>query len=168
MTIEELETLVWATHWFEHLCESMVNYEYVQIPSLGPWTKLSTGDTKLQRIADQMDWLPSSKDEVDPIYGKSLEERCEQRGKKEESSRFSLDISKKALVSLRRFEGQPSLKVGPHNFTEAARGAALYACRRAAYEVLLGDCGFWCSAMSVYRQGRCPCGILPNGVMVVL
>ncbi len=170
MTLEELETLVRETHWFEHLCESMVNNECVQIPSLVPWTNIPTGDANLERIADQMDWLPSSRDQDDddPIHGKSLEERCEQLGKKEVYSRLSLDIYKKALASLRSFEGHPSLKVGPHNFTEAARGAALYACRRAAYEVLLGDCGFWCSAMSVYGQGHWPCGILPNGVVVVL
>lgn len=168
MTLEELETLIGETRWFEQLCEPMVDNGCVQIPSLTPWAKLPTGDAKLEETADQMDWLPSSRDQDDPIHGKSLEERCKKLGKKDEYSRRSLDIYQKALASLRSFEGHPALKVGPHDFTEVARGAALFACRRAAYEILLGDCGFWCSAMSLYREGHWPCGILPNGVLVVL
>jgi hypothetical protein len=169
MTLEELESLLLEANWFEHLAEPLVTSgPFVSISSLAPWADLSTGDETLEEIADKMDWLPSSRDQHDPIYGESLEERSEQLGKREDFSRRSLDIYKKALTSLRRFEGHPALRIGPHDFTEAARGAALFASRRAAYEILLGDSGLWCSILSVYQQGHWPCGILPNSNIVVL
>ena len=168
MTLEELESILHEARWFEHLCEPLATNQFVQIRSLAPWTNLPTDDADVAEIANQMDWLPSSRDQDDPIHGKSLEKRSEQLGKEEEHSRRSLDTYKKALASLRTFNGHPALKVGAHDFTEVARGAALFASRRAAYEILVGDCGFWCSAMIVYGQGHWPCGILPNRSMVVI
>lgn len=169
MTIEELELLLQNTSWFEHLGEHMEeDQKFVRIRSLAPWGSSPTEDERLEEVADQMDWLPSSRDQDDPIHGRSLEECAEQLGKKEEFSRRSLDIYRETLTSLRRFSGHTALKVGPHDFSEAARGAALYAARRAAYEVLLGNCGFWCFVMSLYSQGHWPCGILPNRTVVVL
>lgn len=168
MTIEELESLLNNAAWFEHLTEPMAIDGFVSIPSLDPWAQIPTGDERLERIADQMDWLPSSRDQDDPIHGKSLEERSEQLGLQQENSRKSLDIYKRTLASLRSFDGNPALKAGPHDFTGAARGAALFASRRAAYEVLLEDCGFWCSVLNQYKDGHWPCGLLPDGTVVVL
>jgi len=175
MTLEELETLIRETHWFSHLGRPIdpASYEIPieHLPNMEGWKRV-TGILAYEPVPEiierGMEWLPSQRDMDDPIHGKSLEEWCEELGKKEEYSRRSLDIYKKALASLRSFEGHPALKVGPHDFTETARGAALFACRRAAYEILLGDCGFWCSSMSLYGEGRWPCGILPNGAVVVL
>ncbi len=168
MTISELEVLLQETKWFECLCESLADDRIVQIRSLEPWANIPTGDERLEQIADQMNWLPSSRDQEDLIHGRSLEDRSEQLGKKLVYSRQSLDIYKKALAALRGFDGHPALQAGPHNFTEAARGAALFAVRRAAYEILLDDCGFWCSIMNLYHKGHWPCGILPDKTVVVL
>ena len=168
MTLEELETLVQHTQWFEHLGEPLTIGGFVQIRSLAPWENLRTGDDKLEKIADQMDWLPSSGDQDDPIYGTQLEERASQVCKKDEYSRRSLDIYKTTLASLRKFDGHPALRIGPHDFTEAARGAALFASRRAAYEILLAECGFWCAVMKIYECGHWPCGLLAGGNVVVL
>ncbi len=129
---------------------------------------MPSGDDNLERIADEMDWLPSSNDQDDPIHGRSLEYRAEQLGMQQEYALKSLDIYKRALASLRGFNGHPALKVGPHDFAEAARGAAVFASRRAAYEVLLGNCGLWCSIMIQYGVGHWPCGILPDNIVVVL
>ncbi len=168
MTITELESLLQGTKWFERLCEPLANDSVVQIRSLEPWANIPTGDDRLEQIADQMDWLPSPRDQDDPVHGRSMEDRSEQLGMKTEYSRQSLDIYKKALASLRGFDGNSALQVGPHNFTEAACGAAVFAARRAAYEILLDDCGFWCSIMNLYHQGHWPCGILPDKTVVVL
>lgn len=168
MTLEELKTLLQETHWFERLCEPAARNGCVQVLSLAPWANIPTCDAKLEEIADQMDWLPSSREQEDPIHGESLEERSKQLGKTEEYFSQSLDIYKTAMASLRKFDGHAALKVGPHDFTEAARGAALFASRRAAYEILLADGDFWCSVMSLYGEGHWPCGILPNGVVVFL
>lgn len=175
MTIEDLASLVQSTKWFSKLGERIdpasLDITFEQLPNMEAWSQVTgmlANEPVPEIIERGMEWLPTQRDMDDPIHGKLLEERCEQLGKKDEHSRRSLDIYKKALISLRSFEGHPALKVGPHNFTEAARGAALFACRRAAYEVLLGHCNFWCSAMSVYADGHWPCGILPGGVVVVL
>ncbi len=168
MTIEELQLLIEKTVWFGHLAEPATSNGFVHIASLNPWANIPAGDDRLEEIADQMEWLPSSRDQDDPIHGRLLEQRSDQLGKKEEHSRQSLETYKAVLSSLRNFDGHPALKAGPHDFTEAARGAAAYAAKRAAYEVLLDDCGFWCSVMNRYAEGRWPCGILPSGEVIVL
>lgn len=117
MRIEELELLIQKACWFEHLGEPLTNRGFVQVSSLGPWAKLQTGDDELEEIANQMEWLPSSREQTDPIHGSSMEERSAQGGKSEEYSRGSLDIYKKTAASLRHFEGLPALKIGPHDFT---------------------------------------------------
>lgn len=168
MNIAELESLIANAGWFEHLTEPVSATGFVQIPCLDPWAKIPTGDDRLEEIADRMDWLPTSRDQDDPIHGKALEERSEQLGRHKENSRQSLDIYKRALASLRDSARHPALKAGPNDFTDAAHGAALFASRRAAYEVLLEDCGFWCSVLNQYRDGHWPCGLLPDGTVVVL
>lgn len=168
MTLAELSALAMEAPWFSNLGEPDVDSEYVRIPTLAPWANEQTGNESLEQIADQMDWLPSSREQDDPIHGRSLEERSEALGKKQEFSKQSLAVYKATLTALRKFDGHPALKVGPHDFTEAARAAALFAVRRAAYEVLLGEPGVWCRLMKVYRAGHWPCGILPNKQIVVL
>jgi len=164
MTLEELCMLAKEATWFSKLGEPDVECEYVRISTLAPWANHQTGD----EIADQMEWLPSSREQDDPIHGRSLEHCSEFLGTKKEFSQKSLEVYKTTLTALRSFDGHPALKVGPHDFTEAARGAALFAVRRAALEILHGEPGFWCRLMKVYRAGHWPCGILPSKQVVVL
>ncbi|WP_406700724.1 hypothetical protein V5E97_18190 [Singulisphaera sp. Ch08] len=168
MTVDVLRSLLIDTTWFGRLAEPGVNGDFVQIFTLGPWANVPTDADDLERIADQMDWLPSSREQDDPIHRPSLEERAEQLGMRKEISRKSLDIYRVAVSALGRFKGHPALKVGPHDFTEAARGAALFAVRQATYEILVNEPGFWCRLMEVYHAGHWPCGILPGGKVVVL
>jgi hypothetical protein len=168
MTIDDLDCLVKETMWFSRLGEPDVENACIRISTLAPWANQPTGDEALERVADQMDWLPSSRDQDDPIHGHSLEQRAEALGKKREFAQQSLGVYKTTLAALRNFEGHPALKVGPHDFTEATRGAALFASRRAAYEILLGEPGFWCRVMKIYHSGHWPCGVLPNKQIVVL
>jgi hypothetical protein len=157
MTFDELNVLIKETMWFSRLGEPDVDKAYIRISTLAPG-----------KIADQMEWLPSSRDQDDPIHGRSLEQRAEALGKKQEFAKQSLEMYKTTLTALRKFEGHPALKVGPHDFTEAARGAALFAVRRAAYEILLGEPRFWCRLMKIYHAGHWPCGLLPDKQIVVL
>ena len=168
MTLDALKSMISGAQWFERLGEPGVDRHFVQVATLAPWANLPTGDESLERIANQMDWLPSSRDQDDPIHGRSLEERAEMIGKKREISHQSINIYKVALSALGGFQGHPALRIGPHDFTEAARGAALFASQRATYEILLGEPGFWCHLMQVYCSGHWPCGILPSGQVVVL
>src|SRR5687768_14018117 len=66
------------------------------------------------------------------------------------------------MGSLRSFEGHPLLKAGLNDSTEAARGAALFAFRKAAYESLLERPGFWCRAVRIYQAGHWPMGLMPD------
>jgi hypothetical protein len=155
MTLDELNRLITNTAWFSRLTQPDVASQYVRISAI-------------EDFADAMEWLPTSRDQKDPIHGRSLEQRAEVLGKTQDFLQRTLEIYKTTLTALRRFEGHPALKAGSHDFSEAARGAALFAARRAAYEILLGDPGFWCGLMDVYRSGHWPCGILPNKQVVVL
>lgn len=168
MTLDELEKLIETAHWFEHLGEPLASGEFVQISTLVPWANHQTGDSESGHVIDLMEWLPSSREQDDPIHGKSMEDRLLQHDKKEEYAQRCLNVCKMTLVSLRSFDVHRALKAGPYDFTDAARGAALFAARRAAYEILLSECGFWCVAMGLYQQGHWPCGILATGKVVVL
>lgn len=174
MTIDELSDLLQSTNWFSRLGE-LVDTNSIEIPieelrSLEEWksvTGIVANEPMPEIVKRGMEWLPTQRDMYDPVHGKAMEARSEQLGKKTDFSCLSLGIRKKALVSLRGFEGHPALQVGPHNFTEAARGAVVFAAGRAAYEILLDDCGYWCSIMHLYHQGHWPCGILPDKTVVV-
>jgi hypothetical protein len=168
MTFDDLKLMIDEAKWFERLGEPGLDGRFVQIASLAPWANVPSGDEGLERIADEMEWLPSSRNQDDPIHGRSLEELAAQISKKQEISRQSLEILEATLSALRRFKGHPALKAGPHDFTEAARGAALFASRRATYEVALGKPDFWCCLMQLYHFGHWPCGVLPGGQVVVL
>lgn len=168
MTLDDLDFLLRTTRWFEHLGEPLADARFMQISSLAPWGSSAAADATLDEIADQMQWLPSSRDEDDPFHGRELEVQAERSGKKDELRLRSQEMYRRALASLQVFSGHPALKVGPHDFTEAARGAALFAVRRAASEIVVNNCGVWCTVMSIYNRAHWPCGILPNGTLVVL
>lgn len=163
-----LRTLIQETPWFQRLGQPEIDDEYVWLPTLAPWADFAEGDDELGRIADQMAWLPSSRDQDDPIGGRTLEHQVEAFGRTQEAAALVLEVYKTVLAALRPFAGHPALQVGPHDFTEAARGAALYAVRRAAYEAVLDKPGFWSRMIELYRAGHWPCGILPDGRVVVL
>lgn len=168
MTIEELETLVIEAAWFEHLAEPLDVGNIVQIPNLHPWAGIPTNNERFEKLADQMVWLPSSRDQEDPFHGESLERRSEQLGAKGAHAQKSREIYKRTLASLRSFDSHIILKVGPHDFAGAARGAALFAARKAAYEILVDECGIWCDIMNLYKQGHWPCGVLSTREIVVI
>ncbi len=168
MTLDELEVLIRSTHWFQRLGEPLANSEIVRISTLLPWTSRCADDDEMCRIADSMEWLPSSPDQPDPIQGKSLENLVVNLSRGRDLSRRAGHVYQSALASLRGFVGHPLLRYGPHDFTEVARGAAIYAARRAAIEILLSECGFWCVVMTLYGQGHWPCGILKNRKLVAI
>jgi hypothetical protein len=173
MTIDDLKISIPAIAWFSRLGEP--DYEgrpdYFSPPNMDDWKNVTgvLANEAVPRIIEAgMEWLPTQRDQEDPIHGSSLEQRAEVLGKRDEFSKQALEIYKATLASLRTIKGHPALKIGAHDFTEAARGAALYAVRRTAYETLLGEPNFWCKVMKVYQSGHWPCGLLPDRKVVVL
>jgi hypothetical protein len=59
------------------------------------------------------------------------------------------------------------LIVGPHDFTLSAQGAASYAFRMAAGEIVLDMQSSWVSIVSLYAGGGWPCGRMKDGRIVV-
>jgi len=167
MDLEEISSLIATTKWFSRLGDVDVDPSFVRIPNLKPWATDETQDAVFEKIADEMEWLPSSREEVDPVHKGALQKRAEAVGKRQEISAQALEAYKKTLAALRT-SPEAALRIGPHDFTGAARGAALYAVYQAAYEVALEQPDFWCRILKVYQSGHWPCGLLPDGRIVVL
>lgn len=111
-----------------------------------------------------MDWLPSSRDQPDPVHGESL-----MRLLKAGEISYHQEVMTNYKLALHALRAVPDRSIcsGPHDFTPAAIGAALYCVRMASLEMLAGRSGFWLAALEIYRAGHWPCGLLPDGTLVV-
>ncbi len=165
MTIDELQSSILSIAWFSRLGQFQPRVGYRSIKSLESWSGQRGAEPGDDDIADAMDWLPTTREQSDPWNPDSS---TRLRELPPVSQSVPLQIYKTALVSLRSACGDNLLKVGPHDFREAARGAALYACRAAAIEILTGCSSRWGDLIAIYAQGHWPCGLLPNGDVVVL
>ena len=158
MTLTDLRTHVQNAQWFSKLGTFTETEDAVAIRSL------EEPDTP-----DEWDWLPTTPDQPDPIHSQSFNETALSQGVPEELAATRKELTKIAVSSLRRANlDHPLFRVGPSNVAPAARGAALYAVRMAASEVLTGREGFWCSVIPLYEQGFWPCGLDDQGRVVVL
>ncbi|MGY0218748.1 hypothetical protein ACWJJH_15385 [Endozoicomonadaceae bacterium StTr2] len=160
--IERLDTI----NWFSNIGQFDSDESKIAIPNLKAWDSSefpSDLDKNVARIAASMDWLPSSKDQADPINVDALKIALQAvpDGKK-----LVLDAYKLAMKSLREFDKE-RLQSGPNDFSEAAKGAALYCVRMAAMESLTDKSGFWTDLIDSYAEGYWPCGLLSDGTVVV-
>lgn len=113
-------------------------------------------------------WLPSSRDERDPVHSETQLNLAKQLGRDDERKRAELDAAMATIQSLRMIDDRhPRLVDGPHDFTVAAKNAAQFAARMAAREIVVGQCGFWCDAVEIYQQGHWPCGLANDGALIV-
>jgi hypothetical protein len=171
--IEELKERIRMTDWFSRIGQRDFagRSDFIHLPSLEEWRNI-TGilpDEPVPILFEAgMTRLPTGRDEEDPIHRNTMKERAKALGKEKEFSREAMDVYKTTLNALSPFQGHQLLVVGPHDFTEGARGAALYAARQATYETLLGEPGFWCRAIDVFHSGHWPFGLMPDGRIVVL
>lgn len=115
-------------------------------------------------IAAKMDWLPTSKDQVDPFNEDQLRNRLKEKGG--EASGKVLEFCKIAMKSLRNVDRSKFIS-GPHDYSEAAIGGALYCSRMAVIEVVLEQPAIWNEIFDLYYVGYWPCGLLPGGDIVV-
>ena len=101
MNVEDLFSLIPTTKWFSRLGEPDVDSGFVRIPNLKPWATDEKQEAALEKIADEMEWLPSSREEVDPIHKGALKQRAEALGIREETSAQTIRACKLILASLR-------------------------------------------------------------------
>jgi hypothetical protein len=169
-TVEDLKVELAAISWFRRLGEPLDEPGIARVANLEPWAGAPDAeeDEAARALADAMDWLPTTRNQEDPIYGKLLEGQAKALGRYEGVRQEDLEVYKAALVSLRSMRPHPLLEVGPHKFTEAAKGAAAFAARRAALELIVNEPGFWCRAIFLYALGHWPLGVLPDRTIVVL
>lgn len=168
MTLDELSKLLSEATWFNNLGRYTEHEGTVPLSDLAPWsgTEYNASEESV-RVANAMDWLPSSRDQGDPIHGDSLDHQIISSGLQAIAQTNVASVYRLTLTSLQKTSVCPLLVVGPHDFTEAAKGAALYAARRAVIEIMIGKPDFWCGLIRIYAQGNWPCGIMPNGTVVV-
>ena len=168
MTIEELEMLTNTANWFSKLGHFHPTEKTLALRTLEAWrTENIATDTYHEKIANEMEWLPSEPSQPDPIHGTHLREIAESLGLTTELKSLSLKAYKDTLISLRNIADQPLLKIGPHDLNNAAKKSAAYSARIAAMEICLNQPGLWCEIIKLFAQGYLPCGLMPNGKLVV-
>ena len=168
MNLESLRELLKNAAWFQQLGEFRGKPGMLAIRDLEPWRTDDVGDSEEERVAASMEWLPSKVEMPDPFHGVSIRELADEQSKADALRKVSLEMYSAALTSLRSVTPHPLLKVGPHDFFRAARGAGAYAAKGAAGEVFLDQVGIWCSLLELFCEGFWPCGRLPDGTIVVL
>ncbi|MDC0711151.1 hypothetical protein POL68_21965 [Stigmatella sp. ncwal1] len=173
MRLEELKQRIETVRWFSSLGTFPPREGFVPIRDLQAWADAVPGLTEEAAgedpIADEMDWLPSSQSQEDPVHGNSLAQLAKKLGVEDRLKKARVEFFKAALDSLgKQMTPSPLFVVGPHDFSEAAKGAALFAVRMSVTEILAGKEGFWCSLISLYEEGFWPCGTLSSGQVVVL
>lgn len=121
------------------------------------WLENAGEITDLIKSEPDWEWLPTTRDCSDPFgcsYSRSPEES---------------EVYKLTLKSLRNLGGSsPILVDGPHDYTNAFKGAALYAFKMAARELSHNSPGKWVNLVSIYESGRWPLGITNSGEIIVL
>ena len=154
MTAEELQRLLTEATWFSNFG--------------GPAATIRTVDDLYDEHATWWDWLPTSREQSDPVHGEALSKLAADKGRDERRKAAELAAARTALASLRPLpEHVPGLGKGPHDLTVAAKGAAVYAARMAAREIAVERPGFWCEAVRRFHEGYWPCGLDGAGRVVV-
>jgi hypothetical protein len=180
MTLADLYKLVETAQWFSRLGGGVATSEVVAVTDHEAWRRYFSASTGAEfmlphdeaaltnQVLGRMTWLPTTATQEDPIHGDRLSVTAAERGETANLRAARLQVTRFLLKSLRPVEKPPLLQVGPTNLEGAARGAAQYAFRQAAVEVLLQCEGFWCSVAQIYHIGNWPMGRLPDGRLVIL
>lgn len=167
ITKDQFLALIQITRFFENVGRASSNNGVVALSSLAPWGDEANASEKDNFIADEMDWLPTARDQTDPFYPNGVESVASNEDALKAAKSYRMEVYKAVLVRLRGTDLN-QLKAGANNFEEAAKGAVAYALRNAATEVALGVEGKWLKVAAVYFNGNWPCGVTKEGKLVVI
>lgn len=165
--MDRIRHAVVNAQWFSALGSYQPSEGQIALPNLSAWDRPrfpAELDTSLAKIASDMDWLPSSRDQPDPIHGEHLRSILKDNGTAYQQE--VLESYKLALKSLRVVPDR-TIFSGANDFTQAAKDSAIYCVRMATLEVLSAQPDFWLDALMIYHEGNWPCGLLPDGTLVV-
>lgn len=177
MTFRELEDQIATIPWFSKIGEPLADSETLMLrflsdPPSRDWDSSAMAlyqHEPFREVSLDWDWLPTSRDDRDPVHGDSLLQRAKELGCDTERRTAEMAASQVVLNGLRSLpRPHPKLRIGRNNLTESARGGAMFAVRMAVRELITDSNGFWCSVIPVYVSGRWPCGITTGGKLVVL
>jgi hypothetical protein len=155
VTLDELSAIIGRTPWFSRVGEFREREDAVPLAAVA--SSAAWG------------WLPTTPDAPDPIHGSSLPGPAEPGNRAAARREAERSIAKAVLASLRTVPGSHRRLVdGPHDFTRAAKGGALYAARMAAREIVAGRPGLWCAVVREYERGFWPCGLTDDGRRLVI
>ena len=163
MSPAEIMEIAQTAAWFQRVGQFRPYGSKVAIRTLNAWAGYPAPDDE-NAIADTMEWLPTSREQPDPI-GADLAALWATASP--ERKAVPMNAYREALRSLGAVAHVSRLTLGPHDFSVAAHGAALYAVRSAAREAVVGAPGIWCELLEIYRDGYWPCGVLPDRRIVV-
>ena len=105
-------------------------------------------------------WLPTTRDQKDPF---------DSSGNSLMNSKIVKLVYKKTLISLRKIDASNyKLIDGPHNYTEAFKGAALYTFRKAVLELSQNEKGPWYNISRHYLNGYWPYGLTSKGKILCI
>lgn len=182
MDLDTLKHLIQTTSWFSNLGHA----HPLEVSGIGisveQWKQIFTFSTEaefglpydatvLETIPFiDFDWLPTTVYQSDPIHKENLAEQARKEGKENAFKSARLEIFRLTQRALRGASEHPLFIVGSasSNLTGAARGAALFACRAAAAELVLGQPNFWCDIVLLYHAGNWPFGTTKSGDTLVL
>ncbi len=138
----------------------------IVLSNLAPWGDEENASEVDLRIADEMSWLPTTRDQEDPFYLGGIDSIATDPEKLTAAKDYRTSVYKALLAKLRGADFS-HMKAGPTNFTQAAKGAAAFAFRNAATEIVFGIEGKWVEIAEIYLKGHWPCGITKTGELVV-
>jgi len=167
MTLEEIALKISTIKWFSNVGAFPGRAGMQPISDLSAWSELifAAGiDTRHAIIAADMDWLPTDRSQDDPFNGRVLFDALQEA--EAQTQALVKDLYRQTTKSLRTMDSS-KLTSGAHDFSEAARGGALYCSRMAAIETAIGKPARWLDLLEIYGAGHWPCGRLPNGDIVV-
>ena len=110
-------------------------------------------------------WLPTTHDSEAPAFDAAILGEIRERGQGELARRLGLQAATEAMRVSRALTTVPAMKLGADDLLPADRGAFVYACRRAAAEIVLEREGVWARVLRWYGAGRWPGAYLlvPDG-----
>ena len=170
LTLDDLKTQIMGAAWFTRLGQFPGEPGTVALPNLNAWAADALDNPlNLSLVSENMIWLPSSRDQADPIHGNTLRGEAKRLAREQDLRQGTLEVYRVTLSSLRRIHSKhPLLQVGPDNYAPVAEGAALFAAWQAAAEIIVGMQSFYCSLIPLYAAGYWPCGITRRKELIVL
>lgn len=159
--------LIQSAHFFKNVGTAKSFSGALALSSLAPWGDEANASDKDNRIADEMEWLPTTQDQADPFYPSGLESQAGSEDELKAAKSYRVKVYKEILARLRDAD-LAHLRAGSNNFEESAKGAITYAFRKSATEVALGVEGKWLEVAEFYFKGYWPCGLTKAGILVVI